>query len=157
VPKAEQGLVPYDSQILSNAGQVGVDLTALLASVPEADDDAYVGIIRQLMSAESVADLDAPWTTRSLEAFVDSPLRVLNIHKMPSDFDEGLGTYLVVDAVVPGLGEKFTVTTGSVNVVVQLVKAHTLGALPLLCIPRRSKRPTANGYYPMHLEIVRAQ
>jgi hypothetical protein len=151
----QTGLVPYESKLLSQAAAVGVDLTPLLARVPEADDDAYVGIIRQLMSAETAADLDAPFTARSLEDYVDIPIRVLGIHKMPSDFDEGLGTYLVIDCEVHGTAGRHTLTTGSVNVVVQLVKAYTLDALPLVCVPRRAKKPTAKGYSPMHLEMVK--
>jgi len=147
-------LVPYESQLLSQARAVGVDLTPMLEKVPEADDDAYVGIIRSIIEAKDVAGLDAPWTAKSLQAYVDSPIRVDAIRKMPSDFDEGLGLYLVLDCTVSNDGEKATLTTGSVNIVVQLVRAFTLDALPLVCIPRLSKKPSKAGYRPMHLEMV---
>jgi len=147
----------YDSLILSNAGAVGAEMKALIATIPEADEDAYVGILASILSAETVEDIDAPWTARSLEAFIDAPLRVTGIRRMPSDFDQGLGTYLVVEANIPGDGERIVLTTGSVSVVMQLCKAYALGALPLLVIVRKAKRASANGYFPMHLEIVRAR
>lgn len=151
---ANTTLVPYESQLLSKARAIGVDLTPMLEQVPEADDDAYVGIIRSIIEAKDVAGLDAPWTAKSLQEYVDKPIRVDAIRKMPSDFDEGLGLYLVLDCTISNDGEKATLTTGSVNIVVQLVRAFTLNALPLVCIPRLSKKPSRNGYRPMHLEMM---
>jgi len=49
--------------------------------------------------------------------------------------------------------EEIVWTTGSVSVVAQLVKAFMLGALPLYATIRKAERPTANGYYPQHLEV----
>jgi len=150
----QTGVIVYESKLLSDAQAAGVDLTPLLAQVPEAEDDAYVRIIRQLMSAQSAADLNNPFDARGLEEYIDRPILVVGIHKMPSDFDEGLGVYLVVDIVTGPDDQHATITTGSVNCVVQLVRAYTMGAFPLACVPREAKRPTAKGYKPMHLEVI---
>jgi hypothetical protein len=145
----------YDSEILSNAGAIATELRALIDNVPEAGGDAYASILGAILGAKTVEDLDAAWDTASIEKLIDVPIRVLGIHRMPSDFDQGLGMYLIVDAVVAGDGEHFTFSTGSVSVCAQLIRAHALDGFPLLVVPRRAKRPSANGYYPQHLEIVR--
>ena len=147
-------LVPYESQLLSQAQQVGLDLTPLLQTVPEADDDAYVGIIRQLMGAQTAADLNAPFSLEGLQGWEGKAIVVNGIKRMPSDYDSGLGLYLVCDITDPASGERKVVSTGSTNIIVQLVKAHQLGAFPVTCIPRFAKKPTANGYTPMHLEFL---
>lgn len=147
-------LIAYESQILTAAQSVGLDLTPLLAQVPEADDDAYVGIIRQLLGAQSAADLAAPFSMNGLQEYLNTAITVWAIKRMPSDFDSGLGLYLVCDITAAGSEQHVNVSTGSTNVIVQLVKAHVAGWLPLHCIPREAKKPTANGYTPMHLEVI---
>ncbi len=150
----ETGLITYESQLLTQAQSVGLDLTPLLAQVPEADDDAYVGIIRQLLSAQTAADLNAPFSLEGLQEWADKAIIVNSIKRMPSDFDSGLGLYLVADITDPASNEHKVVSTGSTNIIVQLVKAHQLGAFPVACIPRFAKKPTAAGYTPMHLEFI---
>jgi hypothetical protein len=130
---------------------------AMIADVPEAGGDGFDGILAQLALAADVAALDAPWRSGGLEEWANVPLGILGIRKMPSDYPGGLPWFLVVDAAAIDSGEKVTFTTGAVGVVAQLVKAHQLGAFPLVVIPRQSARPTASGYFPQHLEIVRRQ
>lgn len=147
-------LITYESQILTAAQSVGLDLTPLLAQVPEADEDAYVGIIRQLLGAQSAADLQAPFSITGMQDYLDKAITVWAIKRMPSDFDSGLGLYLVCDISEAGKEQRKSVSTGSTNIIVQLVKAHVAGWLPLHCIPREAKKPTAQGYTPMHLEVI---
>lgn len=147
-------LIAYESQILSAAQAVGLDLTPLLAQVPEADEDAYVGIIRQLLGAQSAADLAAPFSMSGLQEYLNTAITVWSIKRMPSDFDSGLGMYLVCEISAAGKDQRVSVSTGSTNIIVQLVKAHVAGWLPLHCIPREAKKPTAQGYTPMHLEVI---
>jgi hypothetical protein len=157
MPEQTKELATYDSQILSRSAEAGRELTLLMNDVPEADEDAYARIIADILGAQTPADLDAAWNANGIDKYADVALRVDSIHRMPSDFDEGLGMYLVVNAVIPGDGERVTVTTGSVSICAQLIKAFNLKAFPLIVIPRKSKRPTKAGYYPMHLEIVAAR
>jgi hypothetical protein len=146
-------IVPYESQLLSQAAAVGIDLKAMLELIPEADDDAYVRLIQQIATATDVAELDAPWSMTGLTEYVDQWIVVQGLKRMPSDFADGLGFYLVIDAVPAKGGAPFSVSTGSVNVTVQLVRANALQLLPLTCCPRLSKKPTKDGYWPMHLEM----
>lgn len=149
----ETALIPYESQLLSKAQEVGIDLMPMLEKVPEAGEDAYVDIIRQIAQAEDISQLDKAWQLEGLNDYVDTWLTITDMRRMPSDFVEGLGFYLIVDATLNGNGKKVTVSTGSVNVCVQLLRAYTLSALPLIACPRKSVKPTRNGYWPMHLEI----
>lgn len=146
-------LQPYESELLTQAQQAGVDLRAMLDAIPEADDDAYVRLITQLANATSVEDLDKPWSLTGLNDYEGQWLRVDSLRRMPSDFTEGLGFYLIVTAMLYQTGEIITCSTGSVNVVTQLVKAHSLGALPVNVRPMLSSKPTKDGYRPMHLEF----
>jgi hypothetical protein len=135
-------------------GDIITAYEAMLAEVPDAGNEGIEGILEQIATATSATELDEPWRAGGLGKFVDTPLVVTGIRKMPSDFGSGLAFFLVVDGAVRATGEKVAVTTGSVSVVAQLVKAWSLGAFPMAVIPRLSKRPTKDGYYPQHLEIV---
>lgn len=146
-----------DIAILEAAPGVKEAFLALVDAVPEAGGDAYSRIVAQILAAESVDDLDAPWQANSLRLMLNRPIRVDTIRRMPSDFTEGLGFFLVLDGVELDTGERITATTGSVAIVAQLVRAHSLGELPLTVIARASSRPSANGYTPLHLEMVRGQ
>jgi hypothetical protein len=126
----------------------------MIADIPEAGGDGYASILAQLATAEHPDDLDAPWRSGGLEEFVNQPLVIRGIRKMPSDFQGGLPWFLVADAAVVATGELVSITTGAVAVVAQLAKAHALGAFPWRVIPRQSERPSARGYYPQHLEVV---
>ena len=84
-------------------------------------------------------------------------LTVRGITRMPSSFAEGLGIFLVVDAIVNETDEMVTVTTSSVAVCAQLLKLNSLEAFPIQVIPRQSERPSKAGYFPQHLEIVKVR
>lgn len=127
---------------------------AMIADIPEAGGDGYASILIQLAAAEHPDDLDAPWRSGGLEDFINQPLVIRGIRKMPSEFGGGLPWFLVADAAVIATGELVAITTGAVAVVAQLAKAHALGAFPWRVIPRQSERPSKSGYYPQHLEVV---
>jgi hypothetical protein len=132
--------------------QAAVDL--MMDGIPEAGGDAFESIIGALLTVTDARDLDAPWRSAGLGELANTRIVVRGIRKSPSDFPGGLPFFLLVDGAIADTGEVFTVTTGAASVVVQLAKAHQLGALPLTCIPRIADRPSRNGYYPMHLEMV---
>lgn len=126
---------------------------SMLSQVPEAGDDAVEAILGQIAAAESISELDAPWEGGGMELYKDTPLTIMGIRRMRSDFAGGLGWYLIVDAAVRTTGERVTFTTSSVNTVAQLVRAWVLNAIPFKATPRRAERPSRNGYYAWHLEI----
>lgn len=135
-------------------GEVITAYEAILETVPDAGGDGIENILEQIMAAGSIADLDEPWRAGGLGKYVDEELLIQSIRKMPSDFGSGMAYFLIVEGAVRATGEKVTVTTGSLSVLAQLLKTWQLGAFPVLVIPRLSKRPTKEGYYPQHLEFV---
>lgn len=151
----ETGLVEYNAWVLQQYPGGFEAFLAMLGAVPEPDDDAAARIVMEILDAQSIEDLDKPWDVEGMRDFDGTMLQVEGITKMPSDYKTGLGCYLVCRCTQPGIGEVFTLTTGSVSIVAQLVRAHTLNAFPLQVIPRQSERPTRKGYRPMHLEMVR--
>lgn len=151
----ETALAVYNAEVLDSAPGVREAFMTMLAEVPDPPDDAVVRIVQQILTAEYVEDLDKPWDAEGMRDLVGRVLRVDAIHKMPSDYVKGLGTYLVCQVTVPETGEQLVVSTGSVSIVAQLVRAYTLGALPLAVVPHESEKPSKNGYRPMHLEVVK--
>lgn len=155
-PAQTSAVVPATpSQILRP--DVAETYELMIQAVPEAGQDGMANILDQIARAGSVQALDAPWQGGGFQLFRDRLVHVHDIRRMPSDFDGPLGFFLVVDGADASTGETFTATTGSIAVVGQLVKAYVSGWFPLACIPRMAKRPTPDGYYPMHLEIARQQ
>lgn len=156
---ADTELIPTtpeaETAFLSGTPGLREAFLASLTQIPEPSGDAYDRIIAQVMAAESVGELDAPWSNKGLDFLVDATIRVDDIRRMPSDFVDGIGHYLLLDVTLPNDGSKCVVSTGSVNVCAQLVRAYVLGLFPLTVIPRRARKATAAGYFPMHLEIVR--
>lgn len=129
-----------------------------MVSIPEAGGDGYESILLQLASAQDATQLDAPWRAEGMRAYINEPLEVRALKRIDSEYQGGLPFFLVVDAVSLATGELVTFTTGAVAVVGQLAKANQLGAVPgWRVIPRQSDRPSANGYYPQHLEVMRGR
>lgn len=138
-------------------GDALVAYESMLASVPDVSDDnvGYERILDTLASARSLDDLEAPWRSRGGEAYLNQWLIIRGIRKAPSDFRGGLPWFLIVDAELADGGEPITFTTGSVNVVGQLVRAHTLDLFPLEAMLVESERQTAAGYKVQRLTFRR--
>jgi hypothetical protein len=151
----ETALAEYNAEVLDRQPGVREAFMTMLMAVPEPDDDAVVKIVSQILSAETVEDLDAAWNAEGMREYAGKVLQVMSITRRPSDYRDGLGVYLGCEAVVESTGEVMFITTGSVSIVAQLVRAYTLGALPLKVVPIEAERASANGYHPMHLEMVR--
>lgn len=126
---------------------------SMIEAVPDAGADGIEGILDALARATDVRDLDAPWRSAGLDAYLNVELTVTGIRKLPSDYAGGLSWFLIIDGATAD-GEVVSITTGATMVVAQLVRAFALGGLPVRVIPRQSERPSRNGYYPQHLEIL---
>lgn len=143
---------PKDDAALSGpviGGDALVAYESMLASVPDVsagDGAGYERILAQLAAAQNLEDLEAPWRARGGEQYLGQWLVIRGIAKMPSDYRGGLPWFLVVDAVTAEDGEQATFTTGSVNVVAQLVRAHTLELFPVEAMLVESGKPTAAGF-----------
>lgn len=136
---------------------IGAELRELIEVVPETSrEDAQYNIVMAILRAKDASELDNPWSaTAGLGAYNDRVITIRSMRRAPSSFEGGPGVFLILDVHTEDDNEEHVVTTGSVSVVVQLLKAFQLGAIPLTCVPRVSKRQTARGYWPQHLEIAR--
>lgn len=127
----------------------------LIGAIPDAGTEGMANILDQIAKATTIGQIDSPWQAGGLQQYRDRVILVLGARKMESDFTGGLGWFLILDCALPETGETFVATTGSVAIVAQIAKWWSLGDQPLRCIPRLAKSPTPNGFYPMHLEVVR--
>lgn len=64
----------------------------------------------------------------------------------PSDFTDGLGAYAVLDVILQD-GTRAVVTSGSTNVVAQLVNIHASKFFPVWVRFKKSNKPTAKGFW----------
>lgn len=153
-PDAPESTAPVP--VRQAEGDVIAYYERILDGIPDAGGAGIENILEQIAQAADTAGLDEPWRAGGLGKWVDQQIVIQSIRKMPSDFGSGLSFFLVVEGAVRATGEKVTATTGSLSVVAQLLKAWELGTFPVLVVPRLSKRPTKEGYYPQHLEFVQA-
>ena len=151
----ETQLAEYNAEVLDSQPGIREAFMLMLVEVPEPADDAAASIVGAILNAGNVEDLDKPWDTEGMRDLVGQALTVHEITRRPSDFAQGLGVYLGCRVTVEAEAADMFVTTGSVSIVAQLVRAYTLGGLPLRVIPREAAKPTPKGYLPMHLEILR--
>lgn len=125
----------------------------LARTLPATGGDGGEAIIAAILNADSVTDLDAPWSGVAGKALLNTPIEVHEVSVAESDYADGLGVFLVVKGYKLADGTEFTFTTGSISVVAQLVKAYAAGWMPLRCRLVESDRPSKNGYHPQHLVI----
>jgi len=162
-PTADSQATPAPAESLEGAaptvnGAPGMAAwQAMVAAVPEAGADSG-SILRQLAAADSPEALNTPWENapEDLEQYLGACLRFDAIARAPSDFKEGLGFYLIVEATDGRTGAALKLTTGSVNVCAQLVRAYVMGWLPRWAIVEQSEKPTKRGNYPQRLRFVSA-
>lgn len=127
----------------------------MAAGIPEADDsEAYESIVMQLLVADSVDALNAPWDTDAVDKIAGHQVRIDELTRRASDFAGGLGMYLVCKGVDQGTGERVILTTGAVSVVAQLARAYFLGGLPIVAQWIVGDPSPKTGRRPQHLTIV---
>lgn len=148
-----EALQLYNAEVLASAPGLREAFLQLLEQVPEPDDDATARIVAAILGAEAAEELDAAWDAEGMRDYVDQVIRVKRVHKLPSDYQGGLGVFLVCLCDQPHIGEEFILTTGSVSIVAQLVRAHVAGWLPIEVVTRSAE--TRQKYQAMHLELVR--
>lgn len=125
--------------------------------LPETESDGGASILEAILNAVDVQATNKIWDGRDLGEYKNQTIIIERATRSRSDFQEGLGLFLVASAVLEQTGEAITVTTGSMSVVAQVVKAYANDELPLRCIVRVAERPSQAGFYPQHLEITEKQ
>lgn len=131
-----------------------LDMVNLL---PRGESDGGAGIITALIEAGSPEALNAPWEADSTKSLVGKVVQINGVKVRDSDYTEGLGVFLVVDAVNLTTGEAMVFTTGAGSVVSQLVIAHAQGWLPLVAEIVEASKPTKDGYKPIHLRVIESR
>lgn len=144
------------TEVAQVVSQATMALFAQMAvGIPESDDtEAYEHIVLQLLGAEGVDGLNAPWDTSTAEKLHGHRLKIESITRRASDYGEGLGMYLVLKGTDLNTGEGFVLTSGSVSVVAQMARIHYLRGLPALVELVIADTPTAKGYRPQHLKVL---
>lgn len=127
----------------------------MAVGIPEADDDgAYESIVLQLLNADDVGALNAPWDTTGADKLANHRLRIESLARRQSDYAGGLGIYIVAKGVDLGTGEPFVWTTGSVAIVAQLARIHHLGGLPAVAELVVGDPNPSTGRRPQRLNII---
>lgn len=121
--------------------------------IPMETEGSMERILSQVLTATHWDELDAPWEASQAEAVAGRRLRFDRVERRPSDFREGLGIFLVCHCVDVDNGDVIVVTTSAVGVIGQLVRAHALGAMPVVAEFIIAERPTKDGYRPHHLKF----
>lgn len=127
---------------------------SMVMQLPSEEEGGSENIIRQLLAATSLDDLNKPWESTDAKRMKDHILRFNSVLRRPSDFKGGLGIFLVCRVVDTNTGEDTVYTTGSISCVVQLVQAYLLGYYPFFAKVIVAERPTEQGFYPHHLEFI---
>lgn len=147
-------VIPRTRTEILNQGEAIIQLRPMLDAIPKLGEQGEDEIALRILTAETLEDVFAAVGAQGLVDFLNTPIMVMGIRWGESSFENGLGVFLVVDALAAG-DRRVTLTTGAATPMVQLVKAHALGRLKgLTVIPRKAETPTKNGYYPLHLELV---
>jgi hypothetical protein len=114
------------------------------------------GILETLLAAQTVDDLNRPWNGTSGRELAGRRLRLTDVIRRPSQFDDGPQLFLVITAADAKTGERVTMTTSALAVILQVAIAWNLNMFPLLVDVVAAEKPTARGYYPYHLTVLAA-
>jgi len=128
----------------------------LAAAIPGDDGSGAERIVTQLLDAQTIDDLNAPWEGTSGRNLAGKRLSIRSVTQRSSTFEDGAGIFLVVDAVDAKTGEPAVFTTSALSVVIQLARVHQLGLFPVIAEVVVAERPTERGFYPYHLRIIAA-
>lgn len=127
----------------------------LMELLPPASEDVIDSIAGQILEAETMAEQNAVWDATGSKDAVGRQFIFHSVHLQPSDYDEALLPYYLVCRVTDRTtGERTVLTTGSLNVMVALVKAQVLGQLPWEAEIVGPRRTPKTGRIPLHLRWI---
>lgn len=145
---------PSDAQI-ERANKIIDYLNAAIDKIPVGGEDGILGILEQIIGAETATDLDKAWDSAGFGKLLGYRIRVSNPRKLKSQYKGTIPFFLVCDAMVVATGEATTATTSSYAIMAQVLTANEKGLLPLDFVPHEAEEPTENGFYPQHLKVWR--
>jgi hypothetical protein len=127
----------------------------MAAMLPRSEGDGAERIINQILNSQSVQDTNEIWGDLADAAkLVGQELTFETVKVMESDYTDGLGVWLLVEAVKNETGEAVMFGTGSVSIVGQLVLAYTRDEFPFAGKIVQSDKATKDGYYPQHIKVT---
>lgn len=117
-----------------------------------AGDDTATSILPGILAgAEKAVDVFGGGELEKLEDHLGEKLTVLSVDgARNSDFEGGLGIYLIVSAADPN-GEVIQLSVGTQDGVGKLVKLHELHAFPWTVRFERATKATKGGFYPINM------
>lgn len=126
-------------------------LERLMDALPAPDEDAGDALIGKLLGAATLTEQNDAWDATSTRDLIGRRFVFHTLTCRPSDQPDGLQFFLVCRVTDSETGEQDTITTGSQNVVAQLVRAYYGGMLPAEARIEGPKRKTPDGKTPLHL------
>lgn len=144
------GDAPVISQDVLNA------LLEAVEQIPAEGGGGMDGMLETLLAARSIDDLNRPWNGTSGRELAGRRLRLTDVIRRPSQFEDGPQLFLVVTCADAKTGERITMTTSALAVILQIAIAWNLHMFPLLVDVVVADKPTARGYYPYHLTVLAA-
>ena len=135
--------------------EVSERFASMLMLFPVEDgSQAVERIVAQLLEATDLDGLNAPWRSENTGAMADRTVVITGAKILPSQYQEGLGAFLYVEAIDGKTGEDASWTTSSTSIMAQLANAASRDALPIRAKVVKADRPSSRGYYPFHLEVA---
>lgn len=116
-------------------------------------------IFEQILASESNAELNQLGAATGWRELEGKTVKLGSSFKWrPSSYDEGAPIFLVVPAELVGPDgalTRVTLTTGSMNVIAQLMNMAVRGTYEgTLVVLERAGKPSARGYYPLWLRVL---
>jgi len=125
------------------------DLTRWVSGIdlPDIEDSTEIQIdmAMRILEAATLEEALKPLETESGKTYVDKPFTLLDVSWRRSSIAGGkTQRYAIMHGVAAG-GEKVTITSGAIQVMVGLLKIQNLEALPCRIVIRQADTPSASG------------
>ena len=112
-----------------------------------------IDIVNRVMAADRAEDVFGGSQLTSVKEILGSSIKITEIESIrPSEYQNGsgIGAYLVVRAVDVD-GQVLSISVGSVDGIIKLLKLRELGALPRWVAFDYAPKATKSGNYPINL------
>lgn len=145
--------VTEDGEIVLSP-EVAQRVRDLLSLLPVEDGGGSDLLIEQLLMADTWQQLNDPWESTSGKLLIGKFVRIDSAQLRPSEFEGGMGAFLVVKGADMATKERLVWTTSALAVVTQIARLNAEGWLPGYANIVEAKRPTKRGFKPYHLQFV---
>ncbi len=140
--------VIYDVPTINQVKEAIQNRSKLFFDGDESGDSILIGT---LAKAKDGFDLFAESELEKVEDHLGETLTITAVNAVRnSEFEGGLGVYLIVTAVDVDGGE-FRLAVGQTDPIAKIVSLSEMGQLPWAVCFERSSKPTRAGFYPINL------